>query len=570
MKRSKKILVLLSAIFIACMLALLVSASDHIVTEAFTYENGFTSEGVYSSSCSCADNACANNITQAQKAPLFEMLGYSTPEKSDETRGLSFSYSANVSLIEEYERINGCKITYGFLLAGANNYENNPSKVSTGEFDTHYSKIDVRINYGKPDESGKTKYDKYDAIFAGRVTVENANGEKLTSYFQLNIPTTDYDNNTLGTMSGINFDAVTGKQNELNKWQNSQSINTENGQIVSAESSYTVTENYIKVKNGDTIGISSSAGAEFMIYCYNYIGGKYEYRGYTNVNGEKYTFNQDSQASNGDKLDINDLYVRLVCKSKDNSSISYTDIENDIIFNITEEKNSVLVTFKDGDKTYDKNCYVGEKLGITPKAENGNDVFVGWYDESNMQVIYTENTIIENSVTLVPVFRKYVTDVENYINWSQSYMLDQTGSYLASDASRYVITSFIKVNEGDSISLPTSIGHKFVIYCYSDMYGTYVANSIIDCNPSDTTSAYENWGYSYTFKNGDILENGSTLNCDNLYIRIAFKRDSGSVNIDTLKSNIQFNISADNYHLYVEKNGGEESCNHKFDEWTTL
>ncbi len=569
MKHSKKIILLLSAIFIACMLALFASASDHIVTEAFTYENGFTSGGVYSSYCSCGSSDCENNAT-LQKAPLFEMLGYSTPEKSDETRGLSFSYSADVSLIEEYERINNCKITYGFLLAGANNYENNPSKVSTGEFDAHYSKIDVRINYGKPDGNGTTKYDKYDAIFAGRVTVENASGEKTTSYFQLNIPTTDYENNTLGTMSGINFDAVTGKQNQINKWQNSQSINAENGQVVSAESSYTVTENYIKVKNGDTIGISSSAGAEFMIYCYNYIGGKYEYRGYIDVNGEKYTFNQDSQASNGDKLDINDLYVRLVCKSKDNSSISYTDIENDIVFNITEEKNSVIVTFKDGDNTYNKNCYVGQSLGFTPKAENGNDVFLGWYDESSMQVIYTENTIIENSVTLVPVFRKYVTDVENYINWSQSYMLDQTGSYLASDASRYVITSFIKVNEGDSISLPTSIGHKFVIYCYSDMYGTYTANSIIDCNPSDTTSAYENWGYSYTFKNGDILENGSTLNCDNLYIRIAFKKDSGSVNIDTLKSNIEFNISADNYHLYVEKNGGEESCNHKFDEWTTL
>ena len=570
----KKTLLLLSVVLAICLFAIGISASEHIKTEELTYENGFLSSGVYSSVCSCGDAACESNIPSVEKSPLFVILGYSTPEK-DEQRGLSFSYEANVDLIEEYERINNVKITYGFLMAGANNYQASPNKASTGEFDTHYSKIDIRINYGKPDENGKTKYDKYDAIFAGRVTVENANGEKTTVYFQLNAPTTQYENDVYGALTGINFDAVIGKQNRENKWNNSSTLSIVNGEIESSNSSNISVENYIKVKNGDTIGIPSSLDVTATLCLYNYIGGQYQYHGYISVDGNKYTFNNDSAVNtpNGEKekIDFNELYVRITCSSNDNNALVYDDIADCIIFNLIEEPNSVVITFKDGQNTFQKKCAVGSEIGKMIHKEMDGCVFLGWYDESDMETLYTEESIADKDVTLVPVFREYVTDVENYINWSQSYMNDQTGSYLASDATRFVITSFIKVNEGDSITIPSSIGHKLVIYCYSDQYGTYTLNSIIDCNTGDSTSAYENWGYSYTFKNGDILENGTKLSCDNLYIRIAFKKDNnGSVDIDAVKNGIEFNITADNYHLFLEKNGGAEKCDHKYSIWTNL
>ena len=107
----KKILLLLSLAFILCLLAVGVSASDHNVAESLTYENGFLSEGVYSSVCSCGQASCENNISSTEEAPLFVILGYSTPENEDSQRGLSFSYQADIGLIEKYEEINNCKIT---------------------------------------------------------------------------------------------------------------------------------------------------------------------------------------------------------------------------------------------------------------------------------------------------------------------------------------------------------------------------------------------------------------------------------------------------------------------------
>jgi len=579
----KKILFTLLIMCVAFMLAFSISASEHIVTEKYTYDNGFTSKGEYSAVCSCGDSQCEYNKAVTEKAPLFTMMGYSTPVDDNISKGLSFTYQASVKLIEEYERVNDCKITYGFLLSGAKNFEAKPEKIRVVEFTEHYSCVDILINYGDVDENGNSKYDKFDAIFAGRVTVENASGEKATSYFQLDMPTSEYINSEYGKMLGINYDAVTGKQNEANSWINGFTVSTSEGKLTTGASSQAANTNYIKVKPGDTIGIPSSTGYELMLYCYNRVDGKYVYAGYVDCNGandgcfgEKFSFKSGDALITSDgkteAIDFNELYVKLVCQTVSGEKISYKDFEDSIIFNLVDEpSNTVTITFKNGESVTYKSCIYGSALGVLPQVEDGETEFLGWYDEKTQTKKYDENTIITESCVLVPVFVESITDVENYINWSQSYMVDETGAYIASDASRFVITSFIKVNEGDSITLPTNNGHRFVIYCYSDRFGTYVANSIIDCNPSDTTSSYENWGYTYTFKNGDILENGNALNCDNLYIRIAFRKDdsgrNGSVDIDKLKSEIEFNITARNNHLVDEGIIEELACKHQFGEW---
>ncbi|MBR2024854.1 MAG: InlB B-repeat-containing protein, partial [Clostridia bacterium] len=555
---TKKLLLLLTlVVFIACLFTVAINAEEteeHVATETMVYKNGFTKNGTYKRVCSCGQTTCSNYKPLTKKAPLFVMNGFSMPENEDNLKGLSFSYQANVQLIEDYERINNCKITYGFLLSGAKNFENKPEKIKTGEFEQHFETVDVRINYGKVDANGQTKYDKYDVIFAGRVTVEDANGIKTTTYFQLDMPTTDYENGQYGTMIGINYDTVSGKQNDENTWQDNQTIDIETGELISG-SSQVVTNNYIKVNEGDTIGIPSSLGVEFTLYCYNYVGGEYEYVGYVDCNGasegnwsNKCTISEGNVVlvNNGsDKIDFNEFYVRMVCKSTNDEELSYSDIQDSILFNVVKEPDKIVtVTFKDGDNVYEKECIIGTELGKMPSASKENVTFIGWGDENDTTTVYTEESVINASVTLVPVFNEFFTDVKAYLEWSQSYMIDETGGYLASDASRYLITSLIKVNEGDTISIPSNSGHRLIIYCYSDQYGTYVANSIIDCNSSDSTSSYENWGYSYTFKNSNVLENGNVVDCENLYVRVAFRKDdsgkNGSVNIDTIKNNVSF------------------------------
>ena len=572
----KRLFLTLAIMCIACMLAFSVSAAEHIVKENYTYANGFTSSGEYSAVCSCNSANCEYNVAATEKAPLFTIMGFSVPDGSNGTRGLSFGYQANIELVEEYERVNNCTVTYGFLLSGANNYATKPEKVKIAEFTEHYSCVDVLINYGEVDESGVTKYDKYDAIFAGRVTVENANGEKTTEHFQLDMPTSEYVNNEYGKMLGINYDTVIGKQNDKNKWIDGFTVNPSTGKLTSSTSSQTATNTYIKVKAGDAIGISSSADAEIAIFCYNKVDGKYVYAGYVDCNGEdngyfgnKFFFQNGSTLTTADglteKIDMNELYVKIVCQSPDGEKLSYKDIEYSVLFNlINEASNTVTVTFKNGDDVSYKNCVVGSELGALPSVdENGEAKFLGWYDEATKSIKYDENTIINEPCVLVPVFETILVDIDDYIIWSQSYMVDDTGAYIASDASRFVIASFIKVNEGDSITLPSSSGYKFVIYCYSDRYGTYVADSIIDCN----SSASGNWGYTYTFKNGDVLQNGTVLNCDNLYVRLAFKKDSGSVDIDALKNAIEFNVTANNSHLLSQNVGGSQDCKHTYGDW---
>ncbi|MBO5356234.1 MAG: InlB B-repeat-containing protein [Clostridia bacterium] len=583
----KKIFLFLAVICITCLFICSISASEHIVTEEYTYENGFTSEGTYSKACSCGDSACENNVASTEKPPLFTIYGFSMPEMDTSSRGFSYSYKADIELVEEYERINNCDITYGFLLSGANNYESNPNKISTAEFDKHYSCIDIRINYGAVDENGCTKYDRYDVIFAGRVTVKYENGESETLYFQPNLATRVYSNDTFGKLFGANYDLVAKTQNEKTVWLDNTTVNSASGEL-EVNSGTSASESFIKVNKEDIIRMPSGEDCQFMLYGYNYLNGEYQYVGYIDCNsdvdtgdnenlGTSYTFRDNSlicvngQENVTEEIDYNNFYVRMVVKSSVDENITYESFCDDVMFNLVEDSHKkATVIFKNGDNTTEKECIVGNKLGKLPIVEKENHVFMGWYREDDTSILYDEETIVDSSCVLIPVFREYVTDVKDYIEWSQSYIVDNTGAYLASDASRYIVTSFIKVNEGDSIVFPQGNGHRFVIYCYSDQYGTYEANSIIDCNTDDSTSSYENWGYSYTFKNGDILENGSELNCDNLYIRIAFRKDdsgnNGSVDIDTIKNNVVFNISADNYHLIADK----VACEHQFGAWQVL
>ena len=104
---TKKLLLLLTlVVFIACLFTVAINAEEteeHVATETMVYKNGFTKNGTYKRVCSCGQTTCSNYKPLTKKAPLFVMNGFSMPENEDNLKGLSFSYQANVQLIEDYE-----------------------------------------------------------------------------------------------------------------------------------------------------------------------------------------------------------------------------------------------------------------------------------------------------------------------------------------------------------------------------------------------------------------------------------------------------------------------------------
>ncbi len=571
----KRVFLLLAVAMLMCLFAISVSAQEHILQETYTYDNGFTEKGVYTAVCSCQSADCAVN---EEKAPLFKINGFSSFVDGTTVKGLCYGYLANVELIKEYERVNNSKISYGFLAASAINYKLNNDKIVIVESGEYYQAVDVRVNYDITEDSDLNEYDKYDVIFAGSVT-ETKDGNKKTSYFQPKLPTNLYSNEVYGDLYGISYDVVAKKQNSLMTWYNNKGISEENGLVVT-KTNTSFSKTYIKIKPGDKILIPESSGVVFKLYGYNReANNTYSFAGYINESWvSSHIFgNEDVINLNGElnEIDYNEFYVRIECVNADGSATAYGDFASDIIYNIVEEPiEYATVTFKNGDTVVTKECIIGNKLGKLPEMYFGNYVLLGWHEEGDSSKVYDDSTIIKGDVTLVPSLRLNFTDLESYLVWAQAKINDTTGGYIATDASSYIISSLIKVNAGDTISIPSNNGHKFTIYCYSDPYGSYEPYGIIDCNPNDETSSVENWGYTYTFKNGDILVNGKELNCDNLYVRVAFRKDdggkNGSTDPDSIRNNISLNITADNYHLVIGGTDETVGCAHSFGDWTVL
>lgn len=576
--KNKIFLLLLVSVMLCLVFAFSVSAQEHNLTEAYTYDNGFTSNGTYSSICSCQNSDCELNATSKEMPPLFVIDGFSSLEDDSESICMSYSYKANVEAIEKYEQVNNCKITYGYLLASEKNFKNNPEKVVVNEFDKHYRTVDVRLNYGTPNENGQTGYNKSDVIFAGAVSV-NQNGTKTTSYFQLSLPTKQYESEAYGSLYGINYDVVTKKQNSLMVWYDNRGMEDRSGQLNSIASARTVSETYIKVGVGDTISLPASKNVLFILYGYNLVDGQYQYAGYidcnrslgTNTTNENWNTSYEfmdgdtiGTSENGRKaIDYNNFYVRILFKPLSGSTLSYKNFADDIVYNLIEDPTPrITVTFKNDSEITSKTYFTGDRIGTLPTPSRDGYIFMGWYDENdtNHENTYTSGTVLNSSVTLVPYFVEKGVSINEFLVWADNTtMHDGAGTTQAPDKvenSRVTVTSYIRVNVGDTISIPRDAGYRFIIYCYNGESKSYVNNSYIDCNKEDNNTNAKNWGYSYTFFEGEKLGNGSTISFNELYIRIVFRKDDNGAN-GTLYSNdfkhlVSFDITADNSHLFPD------------------
>lgn len=169
---------------------------NHSCVEVFTYENGFNYGGLYGSKCE--NEGCTYLVAEEMEA-LVEDLGFSVPEEGS-FRGITYGYKANKATISEYERVNGCKISLGILVVGAERFVLDKDVIDH-TFVVMLDMVELVINYGET-----TDYDDNDVVMAGCV-VEKYGKEIKKTYFQTETDkeTTDYTSPTYGTLYGISY-----------------------------------------------------------------------------------------------------------------------------------------------------------------------------------------------------------------------------------------------------------------------------------------------------------------------------------------------------------------------------
>ena len=184
-----------------CLLYVQKAVQNHVFREYFTYENGFTAQGEYS--IACENEGCASCTVEIKDALILD-LGYSVPE-SDILGGITYCFSANSEVLEEYERVNDCTVSLGFLVAGAENFALD-TKIVSGVFATILDRVDIVIAYGDREDL----FDK-DIVIAGSVTEEYA-GETVKTYFQgeTDRELAEYVSSAFGTLYGISLNDIRG------------------------------------------------------------------------------------------------------------------------------------------------------------------------------------------------------------------------------------------------------------------------------------------------------------------------------------------------------------------------
>ncbi len=135
-----------------------------------------------------------------------------------------------------------------------------------------------------------------------------------------------------------------------------------------------------------------------------------------------------------------------------------------------------------------------------------------------------------------------------YLKWSENTTISGYHGSTFSKEGYITITSYIKVNPGDTVSV-NSDNYEFLLYGYSDVGDGYYPNQYIDVNPKTSSI----WGNFYTFKEKFVYQNGKVGSYP-LYVRIVVKpitpeKLSGDFNASKLEKLFSFNITADNSHL---------------------
>ena len=556
----KIVLILALTLIFVFAFSFAISADDtcaHELSETYTYENGLLNKGNYSAVCSKCDYSVSE-----EKEAIFVVKGLALRE-DEENKKITYGYNVNRSLIDEYERINSCKITSGYLVSTGFNYHED-KKTAKADNLSNISSLNVIVN------CGNDALTSCDVVIAGSYTITSEN-DSTTTYFQeiSSYGLNTYENEKYGDAKvGVSYNAISKSLNDELQWDNSGGISDANGALQSPGTHRARMSTLVTVKAGDTISVPENSGYKFIIYAYHLDGSFYGYvdsdiadtSSNTENWGKTFTFYEGMKTGDNSKtIDVNDLCIRLVFRKDDggkNGAIDIEDIKPVVMFNITNS-DFVTVNFE--------NCDIepmyfatGRELGNVPKPVKEGYQFAGWYakDDVNFTTPYTKETIINESVTLVPLFIQFPK--EN-LTWADNTQInDGSGAIEKSSTTnaRVTITDFIKVQKGDTISISRDAGYRFIVYFYTSQDGAYVNNSVVDINEEepDSYGKDENWGYSYTF--GDTItgyKGSPTVDVEDIYVRIVFRKDddagNGAINAVDIKEHVIFDIGANNSHL---------------------
>ncbi len=175
------------------------ATQSHVIVEYFAYENGYMNEGEYGEVCT---NEGCNCKTAETKDALVCDLGYSVPE-GEGLIGITYGYKANKEVVADYERVNGCQVGLGVLIATGENFQKD-EKIFEHRFSVILDCVDVVVNYGD-----RTDLNDCELVISA-VLYQTKDNQTVKTCLQgeTNRITTDYTSQQYGTLYGISFNSI--------------------------------------------------------------------------------------------------------------------------------------------------------------------------------------------------------------------------------------------------------------------------------------------------------------------------------------------------------------------------
>ena len=175
---------------------------SHEFYEYFSYEDGYMCKGAQGSAC---ENEGCSYLTKEEKEALVIDYGYSVPE-ADGKIGINYGYRVSSAVLSEYERVNGCKIELGILVALGDSIKNDGA-VFDHKLVEILNYIDVVVNFGD-----RTDLNDKEIVIAA-VIYNTKDGEATKTYIQgeTDKQATSYTSEKYGTLYGISFNSLKAK-----------------------------------------------------------------------------------------------------------------------------------------------------------------------------------------------------------------------------------------------------------------------------------------------------------------------------------------------------------------------
>ncbi|MBO5262043.1 MAG: leucine-rich repeat domain-containing protein [Clostridia bacterium] len=175
---------------------------SHKIYEYFSYEDGYMCKGAQGSAC---ENEGCSYLTKEEKEALVIDYGYSVPE-ADGKIGINYGYRVSSAVLSEFERVNGCKIELGILVALGDSIKNDGA-VFDHKLVEILNYIDVVVNFGD-----RTDLNDKEIVIAA-VIYNTKDGETTKTYIQgeTDKQATSYTSEKYGTLYGISFNSLKAK-----------------------------------------------------------------------------------------------------------------------------------------------------------------------------------------------------------------------------------------------------------------------------------------------------------------------------------------------------------------------